>query len=201
MSAISAAILLFLIMDPFGNIPMFLTAMKDVAPQRRSLVVIRELVVALVVLIVFLFGGQALLELMGISEPSLTIAGGILLFLIALRMVFPGSKHAGAEEFSGEPFIVPLAIPYVAGPSAMAAVILIGSGEPGQWPQWLAAVLLAWLATAVILVLGTKLARFFGERGLVAIERLMGMLLVAISVEMFLGGLSTFLESRAGVGS
>lgn len=201
MSAISAAILLFLIMDPFGNIPMFLTAMKDVAPQRRSLVVIRELVVALVVLIVFLFGGQALLELMGISEPSLTIAGGILLFLIALRMVFPGSKHAGAEEIGGEPFIVPLAIPYVAGPSAMAAVILIGSGEPGQWPQWLAAVLLAWLATAVILVLGTKLARFFGERGLVAIERLMGMLLVAISVEMFLGGLSTFLESRAGVGS
>ncbi len=193
MSVLSSAILLFLIMDPFGNIPMFLSALKDVTPSRRSLIIVRELLIALVVLIVFLFGGEALLNMMHISQPSLTIAGGILLFLIALRMVFPISKHAGAEEISGEPFIVPLAIPYVAGPSALAAVIIIGSGEPGQWPQWLVAVLLAWLATAVILLLSTKFARFLGERGLVAIERLMGMLLVAISVEMFLGGLRTFL--------
>jgi small neutral amino acid transporter SnatA (MarC family) len=130
---------------------------------------------------------------MHISEPSLTIAGGIILFLIALRMVFPTSGQGAGEEVRGEPFIVPLAIPYVAGPSAMAAVILIGSGEPGEWPQWLMALALAWLGTAVVLVLGTKLARFLGERGLVAIERLMGMLLVAISVEMFLGGVRTFL--------
>lgn len=195
MTVISSAILLFLIMDPFGNIPMFLSALRDVDPARRSRIIIRELLIALAVLVVFLFGGEALLNLMHISQPSLTIAGGILLFLIALRMVFPISKHAG-EEISGEPFVVPLAIPYVAGPSAMAAVIVIGSGEPGEWPQWLAAVLLAWLGTAAILLLSTKLARFLGERGLVAIERLMGMLLVAISVEMFLGGLRTFLAQN-----
>jgi MarC family membrane protein len=194
MTVVSSAILLFLIMDPFGNIPMFLSALKDVAPARRSRIIVRELLVALVVLVAFLFGGEALLDLMHISQPSLTIAGGILLFLIAVRMVFPISKHAGAEAMTGEPFIVPLAIPYVAGPSAMAAVIVIGSGDPGEWPQWLAAVFLAWFATAVILVLSTKLAGFLGERGLVAIERLMGMLLVAISVEMFLGGLKTFLS-------
>ena len=193
MTVVSSAILLFLIMDPFGNIPMFLSALKDVDPARRSRIIIRELLIALGVLVVFLFGGEALLDLMHISQPSLTIAGGILLFLIALRMVFPISKHAGGEEIGGEPFVVPLAIPYVAGPSAMAAVIVIGSGEPGEWPQWLGALLLAWLGTAVILLLSTKLARFLGERGLVAIERLMGMLLVAISVEMFLGGLRTFL--------
>lgn len=195
MTVISSAILLFLIMDPFGNIPMFLSALRDVDPARRSRIIIRELLIALAVLVVFLFGGEALLNLMHISQPSLTIAGGILLFLIALRMVFPISKHAG-EEISGEPFVVPLAIPYVAGPSAMAAVIVIGSGEPGEWPQWLAAVLLAWLGTAAILLLSTKLARFLGECGLVAIERLMGMLLVAISVEMFLGGLRTFLAQN-----
>lgn len=194
MSVISAAILLFLIMDPFGNIPMFLTALKDVDPARRSRIVIRELIVALLVLLVFLFAGQHLLDLMGISQPSLTIGGGILLFLIALRMVFPMSRHAGAEQIEGEPFIVPLAIPYVAGPSAMAAVILIGSGEKEQWPQWVLAVWLAWLGTAIILMLSTCFARFLGERGLVAIERLMGMLLVAISVEMFLDGLRTFLD-------
>lgn len=196
MTVVSSAILLFLIMDPFGNIPMFLSALKDVDPARRSRIIIRELLIALGVLVVFLFGGEALLDLMHISQPSLTIAGGILLFLIALRMVFPISKHAGGEEIGGEPFVVPLAIPYVAGPSAMAAVIVIGSGEPGEWPQWLAALLLAWLGTAAILLLSTKLARFLGERGLVAIERLMGMLLVAISVEMFLGGLRTFLAQN-----
>jgi MarC family membrane protein len=194
MTVISSAILLFLIMDPFGNIPMFLSALKDVDPARRSRIIIRELLIALAVLVVFLFGGKALLNLMHISQPSLTIAGGILLFLIALRMVFPTSKHSG-EEISGEPLVVPLAIPYVAGPSAMAAVIVIGSGEPGEWPQWLAAVLLAWLGTAAILLLSTRLAGFLGERGLVAIERLMGMLLVAISVQMFLDGFSTFLAA------
>ena len=192
MTVISSAILLFLIMDPFGNIPMFLTALRDVSPERRGRIIIRELLVALAVLLLFLFGGRQLLELMHISEPSLTIAGGNLLFLIALRMVFPTSKHGG-EEISGEPFIVPLAIPFVAGPSALATVIVIGSGEPGQWPQWVMAVLLAWLATAVILMLSTRFARYLGERGLIAIERLMGMLLVAISVEMFLTGLQAFL--------
>ena len=120
MTILSAAILLFLVIDPVGNIPFFLTALKTVDPARHSRIIVRELVVALFVLVAFLFAGPALLRAMQISEPSLTV-GGIILFLIALRMVFPSSKHVEVAV-TGEPFIVPLAVPFVAGPSAMAAV-------------------------------------------------------------------------------
>jgi multiple antibiotic resistance protein len=195
MTMSSAALLLFLVMDPLGNIPLFLTALRSVPPQRQTRVVTRELVVAYVILLVFLFAGRYLLQLLEISPPALTIAGALVLFLIALRMVFPTSE--GLEQgIEGEPFIVPLAIPYVAGPSALATVLLMMSSDPARWPEWLGAVTVAWLAGAVVLLLGSRLGRFLGRRGLIAIERLMGMLLVAIAVEMFLRGLRITLASR-----
>lgn len=195
---LSSALLLFLIMDPLGNIPMFLSTLRDVEPRRRTRIVLRELLIALAVLLVFLFLGRHLLDLMHISEPALTVAGGIVLFLIALKMVFPSGK-AHAEEPQGEPFIVPLAIPFVAGPSALAAVLLLGSGDPSAWPSWVGAVLLAWACAGAILLAGSRLARVLGERGLVAMERLMGMILVALSVEMFLSGVSAYLEAQRAV--
>lgn len=195
MSIVSSALLLFLILDPFGNIPVFVSTLKDVDPARRARVVMRELLIALVVLLVFLFAGRFVLDVMHISEPALTIAGGILLFLIALRMVFPPVRGGHEETLDGEPFIVPLAIPFVAGPSALATVLLIGSGQTSQWPQWLAAVSLAWLAAAIVLLAGTKLASLLGQRGLIAMERLMGMLLIALSVEMFLAGVTAYLRN------
>jgi multiple antibiotic resistance protein len=197
MSILSSALLLFLIIDPFGNIPVFVSALKDVPIERRTRIVLRELIIALTVLLFFLFAGRCLLAVMHISEPSLTVAGGILLFLIALRMVFPSPRGTFDEQIAGEPFIVPLAIPFVAGPSAMATVLLIGSGDADRWPAWVAAVVLAWLAAAIMLLLGSKLASFLGQRGLIAMERLMGMLLVAISVEMFLTGVTKFLRAQA----
>src|SRR5262245_28760885 len=157
MTIASAAFLLFLVMDPLGNIPFFLSALARVEPPRRARVVVRELLIAYAVLLVFLFAGSFLLRLMNISEPALTIAGGLILFLIALRMVFPA--HGGMQEdVEGEPFIVPLAIPYVAGPSALATVVLMVSQEPARWPEWLAAVTLAWLISAAIIVSGSRLS-------------------------------------------
>jgi MarC family membrane protein len=197
MDILASALLLFLIIDPFGNIPVFLSVLKDVEPSRRTRIVVRELLIALGVLLAFLFGGRYLLTVMGISEPALTVAGAILLFLIALRMVFPSPKGLFDEQIAGEPFIVPLAIPFVAGPSAMATVLLIGSGDAEHWPEWVAAVLLAWLGASVMLLLGARLAGVLGKRGLIAMERLMGMLLVAIAVEMFLSGVSAFLRTHA----
>jgi multiple antibiotic resistance protein len=155
-------------------------------------VVVRELLLALLVLVVFLFGGPLLLRVLGISEPALTVAGGIILFLIALRMIFPGRRGLFEDELEGEPFLVPLAIPYVAGPSAMASVLFIMNRDPGRWPEWLAALLIAWAATAVILVLGTALSRHLGRRGLIAMERLMGMVLTTLAVQMFLDGLDRY---------
>lgn len=191
MTILSAAVLLFLVLDPFGNLPFFVAALARVDEARRLRVLVRELLVALGVLVVVLFAGRVLLRLLGISEPSLTIAGGIILFLIALRMIFPGASLA-EEGIEGEPFIVPLAIPYVAGPSAMASVLFIMNRDPHRWPEWLAALLLAWGATGSILLAAGALSRFLGKRGLVAVERLMGMVLTALAVQMFLSGVSRF---------
>lgn len=142
----------------------------------------------------FLFGGRHLLGLLGISEPALGLAGGVVLFLIAVRMVFPSPEGSLREDIAGEPFIVPLAIPYVAGPSALATVMLLSSHEPARWPEWLLALTAAWLGCAVILLAGSRLQRRLGDRGIIAMERLMGMVLVAIAVQMFLTGVETYVR-------
>jgi MarC family membrane protein len=188
----SAAILLFLVMDPLGNIPFFLAALKTVPPARQRLVMARELLIAYAVMVAFLFAGRPLLEVLRISEPALTIAGGVILFLIALRMVFPPPGRAPHEEVEGEPFVVPLAIPYVAGPSVLATELLLMSREPQRWGSWLVAVTLAWAATAVILMLAGAVRSLLGPRGMIAVERLMGMVLVAIAIQMFLSGIERY---------
>ncbi|NNF16053.1 MAG: hypothetical protein HKN70_04855, partial [Gammaproteobacteria bacterium] len=137
MTLASAIVLLFLVIDPFGNVPFFVAALKDVDPSRRRFVIIRELLIAYVVMVAFLFVGEPLLKVLGISGPALTIAGGVILFLIALRMVFPMRGKSAQEDIEGEPFIVPLAIPYVAGPSVLAVELLLMSDEPARWPVWL----------------------------------------------------------------
>jgi MarC family membrane protein len=188
MTLASAIVLLFLVIDPFGNVPFFVSALKQVDPARRRRVIIRELLIAYVVMVVFLFFGEPLLRVLGISGPALTIAGGVILFLIALRMVFPNRLRSAGEDLEGEPFIVPLAIPYVAGPSVLAVEMLLMSDQPTQWPLWLTAVTLARAATSIIVFFGSQVAERLGPRGLVAIERLMGMILVAIAIQMFLTG-------------
>lgn len=196
MTTMSAAILLFLIMDPLGNIPIFLTLLKSVPPKRRRAVMVRELLIALAVLLVFLMGGQHILKLLQLKEESISIAGGIVLFLIGIRMVFPPADGGGIFGAAGEsePFIVPMAIPGVAGPSAMAALLLLTNSEPGRTADWAIALLCAWLATAVILLSSTYLFRWLGESVLTALERVMGMLLIALSVQMFLGGVAAYLH-------
>jgi len=192
MTLISAFALLFLVIDPFGNVAFFVAALQRVAPERHRRVVVRELLFALAVMVGFLFLGRPLLAGLGISEPALTIAGGVILFLIALRMVFPPAGRGAEEVIDGEPFLVPLAIPYVAGPSVLAAEILLMSREPERWRTWLAAVVLAWLATSAIVLAGSAVARKLGKRGLIAAERLMGMVLVAVAVQMLLSGIDVY---------
>ena len=136
MSIVSAALLLFLVIDPLGNIPFYLASLKTVPAPRHSRVVIRELLIAYVVMIAFLFLGRPLIGVLGISEPALTLAGGVILFLIALRMVFPPSSGSLQEDLEGEPFVVPLAIPYVAGPSVLATELLLMNRDPSRWADW-----------------------------------------------------------------
>jgi MarC family membrane protein len=193
MSTVSAGLLLFLIMDPLGNIPLFLALLRNVKPERRRLVLVREMLIALVVLFVFLFGGQYLLHVLQLKQESVGIAGGIVLFLIGVRMIFPQQGGVFGDS-EGEPFIVPMAIPGVAGPSAMAAVMLLANSNPGRTVDWSVALFVAWLATALILLSSTYLYRWLGSSVLTAIERLMGMLLVALSVQMFLDGVVAYVH-------
>jgi len=195
LTTLSAGILLFLIMDPLGNIPLFLGQLRQVAPERRRRVLVRELIIALVVLFAFLFGGRYVLGALQLRQESVSIAGGIVLFLIGVKMIFPprdgnmfGDTGAGVE-----PFIVPMAIPGVAGPSAMAALMLMTNSQPGRTADWSMALFAAWLATALILLSSTVLFRILGNSVLTALERLMGMLLVALSVQMFLDGIVLYI--------
>ena len=193
MTIASAALLLFLILDPLGNIPVFLSLLRGMPAHRQRVVLVREMLIALGVLMAFLWGGRYALELMHLRQESVSIAGGIVLFLIGLRMIFPPPEGIMGELPDGEPFIVPMAIPLVAGPSGMAAVMLMGSQEPDRMGAWSLALLVAWAATAAILFSATYLYKWLGARVLAAIERLMGMVIVAISVQMFLDGIATYL--------
>lgn len=199
MTILSAALLLFLILDPLGNIPVFLSVLKPLPPKRQRIVLARELLIALVVLMGFLWAGKYALELMHLRQESVAIAGGIVLFLIGIRMIFPRPEGLMGELPGGEPFIVPLAIPLVAGPSGMAAVMLMGSNEPARLWDWSLALLVAWGATAVILFSATLLYKWLGRSALTALERLMGMLLVAISVQMVLDGIGTYLQLQPNI--
>ncbi|WP_296871081.1 MarC family protein [Tibeticola sp.] len=184
----SATVLLLLITDPFGNIPIFANALRSVAPERRARVILREVLIAFGLLLAFMFMGDAFLRLMNLSDLSLQIAGGVVLFLIALRMIFPPPAAAQVAE-AREPLIVPLAVPALAGPSALATVMLLVSQAPERRLEWVAALTVTMAVCAVVLVLAERIQRIVGERVVSAFERLMGLILVAISVEMLLRGL------------
>ena len=146
-SFLSASMLLLLLFDPFGNAPVMTVLLKDVPVERRRRVILRECFAAWLALVVFMYAGESVMRVLQLSQTSLGIAGGVLLFLIALRMIFPQPDGVFGEWAGGEPFIVPVAIPMIAGPSGMAAVMLLGSQEPGRMWEWMLALATAWLAT------------------------------------------------------
>jgi len=187
----SATILLVLITDPVGNIPVFANALKHVAPQRRAKVILREISIAFFLLLSFMFVGEGFLRVMNLSELSLQIGGGVILFLIALRMVFPPPAPLEMELLV-EPLIVPLAIPAIAGPSALATVLLLVSQQPERRMEWVAALCVTMLISAVVLVSAERIQRLIGTRLVTAVERLMGLVLVSVAIEMMLRGAKTF---------
>ena len=196
MDLLSATLTLILIMDPLGNIPIFLSILNKIPDEnRRRKILIRELLLALLVLLIFLFLGRHLLQWLNLQPQSLRIGGGIVLFLISIKMIFPTPSGGIMGQFpEGEPLLVPLAVPLLAGPSTLAMLILLSSNAPEKWMSWLLAVILAWLLTSVIMICSGSLLRLLGEKGLVAVERLMGMVLVTLSVQMLLDGFSDYLR-------
>jgi MarC family membrane protein len=190
----SATILLLLITDPLGNIPIFVNTLRAVPPERRARVIVREVLIAFGLLLAFMFVGQSFLKAMSLSDVSLQIGGAVVLFLIALRMIFPPPPQDTPVPVA-EPLIVPLAIPALAGPSAMATVLLLVSQAPERRMEWVAALTVTMLVCAVVLLLAERLQRVVGLRVVSAFERLMGLILVSISVEMLIRGLRSLAQS------
>ena len=191
----SAFLILLLVMDPIGNIPIFTALLKHVDPARRVVIIVRECAIAFAVLLVFVLSGRQFLDLLGLSDSSLNIAGGVILFLIALRIIFKHPEGVFGDRADGsEPFIVPLAIPSIAGPTAMATVILLAARAPGRMLEWVLALVVATAITLVLLLFAERVAKLVGERGLLALERLMGLILTAIAVEMLLRGIEAFVR-------
>lgn len=195
---LATVVLLLILLDPLGNIPLLISLLRPLEPARRQRVVLRENAVAALLLIVFVFIGDWLLSALRLSAPALEISGGLILFLIAVRMVFPSQGHHEEDSSrEGEPLIVPIAVPMIAGPAALATVLLTARQDPHQL-SLVAAILLAIVVNTLILLAGERLARLFGKPGLAAMERLMGLILTTMAVQMLISGIkSAFLIAPA----
>ncbi len=194
MDIFSASVMLFLIMDPLGNLPIFASILRHIDPAKRRKVLIRELTFALIIMLLFLYAGESILTFLNLRSESVSIAGGIILFLIAIRMIFPQPGGVVGLAAGEEPFIVPMAIPLMAGPSVLAALILLAHTDNSRMGDWTLALIMAWGVSAVILMFNALFTRILGEKGLTAVERLMGMVLVMLSVQMFLDGVANYLN-------
>ncbi len=193
---LSATILLIVITDPLGNTPLFISALKSVRPERRLRIISRECAIAFVVLLVFLLFGKQVLGVLHLSADTLRVAGGVILLLIAINMIFPGSgAKMGGDEGDGEPFIVPIAIPLISGPSAMVTAILIGASDPSRMLEWVGALAITMLVTFAVFLGSTRLERVLGRRVIAAIERLMGLVLTAVAVDMLMGGFASYIRT------
>lgn len=191
----TAFVTLFLIVDPVGSIPALSAALKNVQPRRKNFVIARECFFALLILTLFAFFGQNFMAVLGLSKEALTIGGGLVLLIIALRMLFPSRAGIYGDIEDGEPYIFPIAIPMLAGPSALTTVMLMVSSDPSKIYTWIGAITLAMVSSALIIISGDAIQRLLGKKATVAFERLMGLILVVLAVQMFLSGIADYVHS------
>ncbi|MDP9043804.1 MAG: MarC family protein [Pseudomonadota bacterium] len=191
-SFLSAFILLLLVLDPLGSLPVFIPIMRDVAPERRTRVAVREVGIAFAVLVAFMFLGNGFLDMMRLSERSLEVGGGVILLMVAIRMIFSHEGGVYGVPEGREPMIFPLAVPLLAGPSAMATVLLLASRQPDKLMSWIGALACAMLVSGTTLLCCNRIRRLVGDSVVSALEKLMGLVLTAIAVEMILAGLKRY---------
>ncbi len=189
---VSALILLLLVLDPFGGLPIYIAVLRNVPPARRKVVAIRETLIAFTILLLFMIGGQGFLSIMHLSERSLEVAGGVILLIIAMRMIFSGGDRIYESVSGREPMVFPLAVPLMAGPSAMATVLLLASRQPERMGHWIGALVVAMLVSGGVLLTADRLRRWLGDSLVSAIEKLMGLVLTAVAVEMLLAGIKRY---------
>lgn len=196
MSLLTITLTLLLIMDPIGNVQSFLTLMNDTPPERQKKVIIREMLIAFAFMLLFNFIGEYIFAFLELSEPSLRISSGVILFLIAIKILFPGPESLRLNLPRGEPFIIPLAVPLLAGPGLLATIMLYANLETCE-PMMFTAIVVSWLIAASILLLSKQLYRLLGKNGLSASEKLIGMVLVMLAIQRFMEGVQQIISARA----
>lgn len=187
-------VILFLIMDPIGNISSFLHMVQELPPRRVRWVVFREMLIALIFMLVFNFLGEYIFVVLQLDKPTVEVASAIVLFLTAIKILFPASNSLRANLPVGEPFIIPLAVPLIAGPSLLATIMLLAHLETSQ-SGMLLAIIIAWVLAMLVLLSARQLQRYLGSNGLMAGERLTGMLLVMLAIQRGMEGLSAFIDT------
>ena len=192
---LAAALTIFLVIDPFGNAPFFNSVLGHIDQGKRPKIIAREMVIAFFILLGFLLVGNHFLKFMGLSSPALSIAGGFLLFIISLRMIFPTAELVSSQSVNQIPFLVPLAVPMVAGPSTISVLLLLSSHQPGRLIEWSLSLFIAWFVAAIILIFSPYFLKIIGPKLTIAIERLMGMILVILATQMLLNGVRLFIKS------
>ncbi|MCG6200376.1 MarC family protein [Psychromonas antarctica] len=195
----STAVLLFFILDPFGNVPLLLSILKNIDKKKHSKIIIREMLIGLFILVIFMFFGEQFLSLFHLETQAITIAGGIIFFVISLKMIFPSANGGDlfAMKQGDEPLIVPIAMPMIAGPAALATLLVLAKTNVQHSGALFVSVLLAWAMTAAVLLFSPHLYKVLKVKGLTALERLMGMLLLIMSVQMFIDGIRALLPTFA----
>jgi multiple antibiotic resistance protein len=195
MSLISITLILFLIMDPLGNVAYFINVLSHIPPKQQRWVIVREMFIALGVIVAFYFIGDLILDFLQVSDSAVSLTSGVILFLVSIKIIFPNSKNSRLQaHFDTEPFIVPLAIPLIAGPALLATVMLFAHSQGGIV---LGAIIIAWLLASLVLVSSPFLMRYLGRNGLLAIEKLMGMILILLAIQRFMEGITLFMEKNA----
>jgi multiple antibiotic resistance protein len=196
-SVVTIIVTLFVTLNAFGNVPVFIAMLKDFDPIRQRKIITREMIFALLIMVIFSFFGELILDLFDLNIPILRIAGGMLLSLISLSMVFP--KPHNAESLKQEPFLVPLAIPIITGPASISMVMVFSHQIQNQLLM-MTAILCAWIPSFIALLLSSFLKRVLGEKLLLAFERLAGLILMFISIQMITTGIKQFIESSSFMG-
>lgn len=193
-SIISLSLVLLFVIDPFGNVPIILSVLKDVPKERKRKIIFRETLIGLCLLLIFLFFGENFLKLFGLQTEAVTIAGGVILFVIGIKMIFPPPKGQSIFGGQGEPFVVPIAMPMIAGPSALATLMVMAKTSQLSLPMLTLSVMIAWTITMLVLLSAPFMLKVLKDKGLMALERLMGMLLLIMSVQMFINGVFGLLK-------
>jgi multiple antibiotic resistance protein len=200
MTIISISFTLFLIMNSLGLIPVILDKLKEKSSSEKRKIILREMLIALAIIFFFNFLGEFIFGWLNIPSYTIEMAGGLVLFVIAVGMIFPKDKKKYDLDNSNETFIVPIAIPLIASPSLLAAVMVFAHQEP-EIHATVIAISLAWILSTILLISAPLLHKLIGDKGLTAFQRLMGLLLTLMAVQMFLRGLFQLISSNFFAGS